>query len=68
MHFGLKNTSQIFQRRMDKIFKQFHEFCIVYVDDILIFSNNEVDHSNHLISFAENARNVEYYFIKEKLR
>ena len=42
MSFGLKNIPQIFQRMIDKIFKEFHEFCNVYVDDILIFSNNKV--------------------------
>jgi hypothetical protein len=37
MPFGLKNTSQIFQRKMDNIFK-FYKFIFVYVDDILILS------------------------------
>ena len=53
MSFGLKYAPQVFWRRMDKIFKEFHEFWIVYVDDILIFSNNGVDHISHIVSFAE---------------
>ena len=44
---------------MDKIFKEFHEFCIVYVNDIIIFLNNEVNHINHLVSFAEKWKKVE---------
>ena len=27
--------------------------AFVYVDDILIFSNNGVDHISHIVSFAE---------------
>lgn len=35
--FGLKNVSQIFQRRMDNIFKDLNNCCLVYIDDILVF-------------------------------
>ena len=36
--FGLIKAPQIFQRRMDKIFTNMNEFCLVYIYDILIFS------------------------------
>ena len=49
--FGLKNAPQIFQRKMDKIFYDYSNFIIVYIDDILICSNNEKDHENHLNTF-----------------
>ena len=38
MPFGLKNAPQVFQRRMDNIFKNLNHYCLVYIDDILIFS------------------------------
>lgn len=37
--FGLKYAFQIYQRKMDKIFKDY-PFVYVYVDDILIISNS----------------------------
>jgi len=40
MPFGLTNAPRIFQRAMDDILrKQEGETCIVYMDDIIIFSN-----------------------------
>ena len=38
MPFGLKNAPQVFQARIDKIFKPYSKFCIVYIDDILVFA------------------------------
>ncbi|ALN12435.1 polyprotein [Vaccinivirus cadovaccinii] len=46
--FGLKNAPNIFQRRMDKIFKDCYQFCGVYVDDILVFSKDKEEHLLHL--------------------
>ena len=51
--FGLKNAPQIFQRRMDQVFRKLKDFCIVYVDDILIYSDNLEQHINHLEQFIE---------------
>ena len=36
MPFGLKNTPQIFQRKIDKILSDYSDFIIVYIDDILM--------------------------------
>jgi hypothetical protein len=52
MPFGLKNAPQIFQRKMDNIFK-FYKFIFVYVDDILILSDSVTDHLKHLNIFAD---------------
>jgi len=38
MSFGLKNTRQIFQRRMDNIFEDLSYCCLVCIDDIVVFS------------------------------
>ena len=45
--FGLKNSGATFQRMMDGIFGNL-DFCICYIDDILIFSKNEKEHRNHI--------------------
>ncbi|UYV78472.1 hypothetical protein LAZ67_16001606 [Cordylochernes scorpioides] len=47
MNFGLKNTSQTFQRFMDEVTKGL-DFVFVYIDDVLIASKNENDHIQHL--------------------
>lgn len=57
MSFGLKNAPQIFQRKMDNIFKKFSNFLIVYIDDILICSNNKKEHKNHLLQFINECKN-----------
>nr|GEU43913.1 TPA: orf y [Tanacetum cinerariifolium] len=38
MPFGLKNAPAIFQRKMDKGFKETESFILLYIDDILVFS------------------------------
>jgi hypothetical protein len=48
MPFGLKNAPGVFQRKMDNIFKPFIDFCIVYVDDILVFSKTKEEHCRSL--------------------
>lgn len=54
MPFGLKNAPSVFQRKMDNIFQKFERFIIVYIDDILVFSDNITEHVQHLkVFFAE---------------
>nr|GEU57344.1 ORFIII-like polyprotein [Tanacetum cinerariifolium] len=48
MPFGLKNAPAVFQRKMDKCFKGTESFIAVYIDDILVFSENEKEHAKHL--------------------
>jgi len=38
MPFDIKNAPQIFQRRMDNIFKNLNNCCLVYINDIIVFS------------------------------
>ena len=45
--YGLRNAGSTFQRFMDNIFMNFNN-CFIYIDDILIFSENESDHIQHL--------------------
>ncbi|KAJ1698241.1 hypothetical protein LUZ63_006753 [Rhynchospora breviuscula] len=48
MPFGLKNAPAIFQRKMDDCFRGTEDFIAVYIDDILVFSENEEQHARHL--------------------
>ena len=49
MSFGLTNSPASFMDSMNKMFKQYLDFLvIVFIDDILINSRNEEEHSNHL--------------------
>ncbi|UVW45035.1 ORF3 [Badnavirus tessellopandani] len=51
MPFGLKNAPAVFQRKMDYCFKGHENYIAVYIDDILIFSNSEESHVQHLENF-----------------
>ena len=54
--FGLKNAGATFQRLMDNILGDL-PFCVCYVDDILIFSTNESEHTQHLKEVLTRLRN-----------
>jgi hypothetical protein len=51
MPFGLKNTPSKFQRIMNDIFNAYSKFCIIYIDDVLIFSTSLEQHFKHLHTF-----------------
>ncbi|KAL0400125.1 UNVERIFIED_CONTAM: putative enzymatic polyprotein [Sesamum radiatum] len=53
MPMGLANAPQIFQRKMDNLFKDYFEFMFVYIDDILIAFKNMKDHIKHLEIFSD---------------
>ena len=48
MPFGLKNAPAIFQRKMNNCFRGTESFIAVYIDDILVFSEDEEKHAQHL--------------------
>eukprot|EP00253_Pinus_taeda_P021677 PITA_21677 len=49
MPFGLKNERATFQRATDIAFaKEIHDFLVVYLDDITIFSKSDQEHLKHL--------------------
>ena len=56
MPFGLKNAPSEFQNIMNDIFNAYTRFSIVYIDDVLIFSNSIEEHFQHLRIFQKLVR------------
>ena len=48
MPFGLKNAPAIFQRTMEEVLRGCYHCAAPYIDDILVFSANGIDHVGHL--------------------
>ena len=48
MPFGVKTACMHFQRVMTHIFRDYLDFIIIYVDDILIISKTREEHINHI--------------------
>ncbi|GBN71053.1 Transposon Ty3-I Gag-Pol polyprotein [Araneus ventricosus] len=47
MSFGLYNAAQTFQRFIHSILQDL-DFCMPYIDDVLVASKNEKEHISHL--------------------
>ena len=67
MPFELKNTPQVFQARMNRILKPYSKFCIVYIDDILVFSQNKFMHITHLHKIIDCFKNNNIVISKQKI-
>ena len=49
MSFGLTNVPATFMDLINIVFKKYLDlFCIIFIDDILIYSRNEEEHASHL--------------------
>ncbi|KAL0188526.1 hypothetical protein M9458_015625, partial [Cirrhinus mrigala] len=49
MPYGLSISHSIFQTFMNEVFWEFlHHFIMLYIDDILIYSQNQADHRQHI--------------------
>jgi len=57
MPFGLTNALSVFQRFVNEIFADLLAvYILVYLDDILIFSNNMADHKKHVKEVLQRLR------------
>ncbi|XP_028547476.1 uncharacterized protein LOC110104104 [Dendrobium catenatum] len=62
MPFGLCNAPATFMRLMNEVLKPFlNKCCVVYFDDILVFSLTLEDHLKHLTSIFEALRHNKLY-------
>ncbi len=62
MLFDLINTSVIFQTYINKILtKLLNDFCVVYLNDILIFFVEKTDHVDHMKQILERLRKFKLY-------
>ncbi|GAU41925.1 hypothetical protein TSUD_25660 [Trifolium subterraneum] len=67
MPFGLKNDGATYQRMMNKVFRgEIGDMIEVYMDDMIVKSHEEVDHTIHLQKVFEQARKVNMRFNPEK--
>ena len=67
MPFGLSNALAAFQRLMDSIFTDLLDICVlVYLDDILIYSDNSEDHECHVCEVLRRLRNKKLYARTDK--
>nr|GEU96481.1 retrotransposon protein, putative, Ty3-gypsy subclass [Tanacetum cinerariifolium] len=64
--FRLKQAPVIFQRHMQNTFGLFEKFCCVYVDDILVFSDNEQDHLLHVMLILQKCKQLGVVLSKKK--
>ena len=59
MPFGLNNAPATFQRLMNKVLRQYIEkFVQVYLDDMIIYSNNLDEHKRHIKAVLEKIKKV----------
>ncbi len=57
MPFKLNNASATFQRLMNKVLRQYiGKFVQVYLDDVIIYSNNLDEHKRHIKAVFEKIR------------
>jgi len=67
MHCGLTNATAPFQRFMSEGFKDILDVCVVvYLDDILIYSDNPDEHLKHVYEVLRRLRASTLYTKVEK--
>jgi hypothetical protein len=65
--FGLVNAPATFQRAMDMLLnEEINKFVVVYLDDIVVFSENYYEHEKHLNVVLKKLRNAGMKLNKEK--
>ena len=62
MPFGLTNAPTAFMDLMNRVFQPYlDQFVVVFVDDILIYFQSEVDHEDHLRIVLQLLRDHQLY-------
>jgi len=69
MLFGLTNALAAFQRFMNDVFSDLLDVCVVvYLDDILIYSNDIMQHQSHVKEVLKRLQKVRLYAKAEKYK
>jgi len=67
MLFGLTNALAVFQRFMNNVFSDLLDMCmVVYLDDILIYSNDIVQHQSYVREILKRLQKARLYTKAEK--
>ncbi|KAF3671894.1 hypothetical protein FXO37_07780 [Capsicum annuum] len=62
MSFGLTNAPAAFMNLMNRVFKQYLDtFIIVFIDDIMVYSRTEHNHSDHLIIVFQTLKDYQLF-------
>ena len=62
MPFGLTNAPAAFMALMNRVFQPYlDQFVIVFIDDILVYSSNEEEHTHHLSKVLQRLRDEKLY-------
>ena len=62
MSFGLTNAPAYFMYLMNSVFMDYlDKFLVVFIDDILIYSQNEQEHEEHLRKVLQRLRDCQLY-------
>jgi len=69
MSFGLTNAPTAFQQFMNNIFSDLLDVCVmIYLDDVLIYSNNMSEHHRHVKEVLKCLRKAGLYAKAEKCK
>ncbi|KAL0199895.1 hypothetical protein M9458_003082, partial [Cirrhinus mrigala] len=67
MPYGLVNAPSVFQNFMHEIFRDYlHQFLIIYIDDLLIYSTNLSEHHQQVTKVLQRLREHNLYLKAEK--
>jgi hypothetical protein len=62
MSFGLTNAPTFFMYLMNSVFMDYlHKFVVVFIDDILIYSQSEEEHEEHKRRVLQRLRDCQFY-------
>ena len=62
MPFGLTNAPAVFMDLMNRVFRPYlDKFVVVFIDDILVYSNSYLEHEQHLRQVLSTLREHQLY-------